>query len=217
MENADAVVVTNHALCEMASVLRSRYGVWRAAIATTIRSLLDTKNIVLDSAAANAGLKTLDAGGDFADGVFAHQGAWLGGETFVSFDRKAVAALEKQGAEGEAAGVGHCRSCTWTSVAPRSRRVKRRSGRWCANGFHLGRLRTSCRFERAHPAKLSRPSPLTNPPTHSFQTTCAGTLLRRNSPFRSILISNSKIEGRVMPAHPPEDLCNPFVFKTVRS
>jgi len=97
MENADAVVVTNHALCEMASVLRSRYGVWRAAIATTIRSLLDTKNIVLDSAAANAGLKTLDAGGDFADGVFAHQGAWLGGETFVSFDRKAVAALEKQG------------------------------------------------------------------------------------------------------------------------
>ena len=97
MENADAVVVTNHALCEMASVLRSRYGVSRAAIATTIRSLLDTRNILLDSAAANAGLKTLDAGGDFADGVFAHRGAWLGGETFVSFDRKAVAALEKQG------------------------------------------------------------------------------------------------------------------------
>jgi predicted nucleic-acid-binding protein len=36
-------------------------------------------------------------GGDFADGVIAYEGAWLGGETFVSFDRIAVAAVAKQG------------------------------------------------------------------------------------------------------------------------
>jgi predicted nucleic-acid-binding protein len=38
----------------------------------------------------------LEAGGDFADGVIAYEGHWLGGETFVSFDKKAVALLKKQ-------------------------------------------------------------------------------------------------------------------------
>jgi len=44
-----------------------------------------------------AGLAVLDAGGDFADGIMAHEGKWLGGETFVSFDRNAVSLLTKQG------------------------------------------------------------------------------------------------------------------------
>ena len=39
----------------------------------------------------------LAAGGDFADGVIAYEGNWLGGETFVSFDKKAVALLTAQG------------------------------------------------------------------------------------------------------------------------
>jgi hypothetical protein len=33
----------------------------------------------------------LEAGGDFAVGVIAHQGARMGGDIFASFDRKAVA------------------------------------------------------------------------------------------------------------------------------
>jgi hypothetical protein len=49
------------------------------------------------SAAAEAGLALLDAGGDFADGVTAHEGGWLGADTFVSFDRKAVTLMEAQG------------------------------------------------------------------------------------------------------------------------
>ena len=44
----------------------------------------------------------LDAGGDFADGVMAYEGRRMGAETFVSFDRKAVALLA---AQGEAAQV----------------------------------------------------------------------------------------------------------------
>jgi predicted nucleic-acid-binding protein len=40
----------------------------------------------------------LDAGGDFADGVIAYEGRWLGGETFVSFDKKAVEKLSAAGA-----------------------------------------------------------------------------------------------------------------------
>jgi predicted nucleic-acid-binding protein len=97
MEKSEAVAITNQVLCEMAWVLRSRYGVSRAAIAATIHGLLETRNIVLDSAAVHAGLATLEGGADFADGVIDYEGRWLGGETFVSFDKKAVTALEKQG------------------------------------------------------------------------------------------------------------------------
>jgi predicted nucleic-acid-binding protein len=39
----------------------------------------------------------LGAGADFANGVIAYEGRWLGGETFVSFDKKAVTAIAKQG------------------------------------------------------------------------------------------------------------------------
>jgi predicted nucleic-acid-binding protein len=39
----------------------------------------------------------LNAGGDFADGVIAYEGSWLGAETFVSFDKKAVKLVEAQG------------------------------------------------------------------------------------------------------------------------
>jgi predicted nucleic-acid-binding protein len=35
---------------------------------------------------AVAGLKVVEVSGDFADGVIAYEGNWLGGETFVSFD-----------------------------------------------------------------------------------------------------------------------------------
>ncbi len=59
--------------------------------------LLDTNNVVVNRPAAEAGLAMLDAGGDFADGVIAYDGAWLGAETFVSFDKQAVALLKKQG------------------------------------------------------------------------------------------------------------------------
>ena len=101
MEKSEGVVVTNHALCEMAWVLRSRYGVSRSVIAATIRGLLETRNVVLDSNAVIAGLTTLEAGADFADGVIAYEGRWLGGETFVSFDKKAVEAVAKQGQQAK--------------------------------------------------------------------------------------------------------------------
>ncbi|MBK8337452.1 MAG: hypothetical protein IPL03_13135 [Sterolibacteriaceae bacterium] len=66
-------------------------------MATAIRALLDTANLVVNRPAAEAGLAMLEAGGDFADGVIAHEGNWLGGETFVSFDRRAVALLLELG------------------------------------------------------------------------------------------------------------------------
>ena len=47
--------------------------------------------------AVEAGLTALEAGGDFADGVIAYEGEWLGADEFVSFDSKAVSLLRSQG------------------------------------------------------------------------------------------------------------------------
>ena len=47
--------------------------------------------------AVEAGLEGMEAGGDFADGVIAFEGYWLGAEEFASFDKKAVSLLQSQG------------------------------------------------------------------------------------------------------------------------
>ncbi|WP_028216290.1 type II toxin-antitoxin system VapC family toxin [Paraburkholderia oxyphila] len=97
LETADMVAVSLQTLCELVWVLRSRYDAGRADVADALRSLLNTRNVVVNRPAAEAGLALLDAGGDFADGVIAYDGTWLGAETFVSFDKKAVSLLTKQG------------------------------------------------------------------------------------------------------------------------
>ncbi|MDR5805393.1 MULTISPECIES: type II toxin-antitoxin system VapC family toxin [unclassified Caballeronia] len=97
LDTADMVAVSLQTLCEVVWVLRGQYGVARADIAFAIRTLLSTSNVVVNRPGAEAGLALLDAGGDFADGVIAYDGSWLGAETFVSFDKKAVSLLTKQG------------------------------------------------------------------------------------------------------------------------
>lgn len=97
METASLVAISVHALCELAWVLGGRYAVPRQDIAAAIRGLIGTQNVVVNRPAVEAGLEILDAGGDFADGAIAFDGQWLGGETVVSFDKKAVKLLEGQG------------------------------------------------------------------------------------------------------------------------
>lgn len=97
LETADMVAVSLQTMCELVWVLRSRYEADRADIATALRTLLNTSNVVVNRPAAEAGLAVLGAGGDFTDGVIAYDGTWLGAETFVSFDKKAVSLLTKQG------------------------------------------------------------------------------------------------------------------------
>jgi predicted nucleic-acid-binding protein len=96
LANADLVAVALTSLCELTWVLSQGYKIPAAEIAETIRRLLSSANVAVDRAAAEAGLALLDAGGDFADGVIAHEGRWLGADTFVSFDRKAVTLMEAQ-------------------------------------------------------------------------------------------------------------------------
>jgi len=97
LRNSSLLVVALSALCELAWVLRRVYGFKAAEVADTIRSLVSADNVETIRPAVEAGLTMLDAGGDFADGVIAYEGRWLGAETFVSFDKKAVEMLKAQG------------------------------------------------------------------------------------------------------------------------
>ncbi len=97
LTKAELIAIALPCLCEFVWVLRSVYGFQTADAATAIRALLTTANVEMNRPAVEAGLSMLEAGGDFADGVIAYEGNWLGGETFVSFDKKAVALLAAQG------------------------------------------------------------------------------------------------------------------------
>lgn len=97
LKSATSIAVTLPTLCEFVWVLRKVYALASDEIAIAVRALLDSRNVVADRAAAQAGVSVLEAGGDFADGVIAHEGERLGGEIFVSFDRAATALLENQG------------------------------------------------------------------------------------------------------------------------
>lgn len=97
LANAETVALTIPALCELVWVLSRAYKIPSPEIAKTIRDLMNADNIVVNRPAAEAGLALLDAGGDFADGVIAFEGAWLGAEVFVSFGKKAVRLLEANG------------------------------------------------------------------------------------------------------------------------
>ena len=94
---AEAVIVGLHALCELVWVLRTRYRFSKAQIVLAIENLCGVENVIVDKVAVDAGLEAMHFGADFADGVIAHEGRTAGGDVFVSFDEKAVAALEKLG------------------------------------------------------------------------------------------------------------------------
>lgn len=96
LQSADMIAISTSALCEVAWVLSQGYKIHSTDIAASIRLLLSGA-VVANRPAAEAGLAMLDAGGDFADGVIAYEGSWLGAETFVSFDKRAVKLLEAQG------------------------------------------------------------------------------------------------------------------------
>jgi predicted nucleic-acid-binding protein len=97
LKDAELIAVPLPCLCEFVWVLRRVYNFGHKDIAAALEALLDASNVVVNRSAADAGLAVLNHGGDFADGLIAYEGSWLGGETFVSFDKKAVSLIGKQG------------------------------------------------------------------------------------------------------------------------
>jgi len=95
--HAELIAIALPCLCEFVWVLRRVYDFKPGDIADAIRALIATENVEMNRPAVEAGLVVLENGGDFADGVIAYEGTWLGGEVFASFDKQAVALLKAQG------------------------------------------------------------------------------------------------------------------------
>ena len=97
LTDAELIAVATPCLCEFVWVLLRVYGFQPSDAAAALRALLAAANVEVNRPAVEAGLSMLEADGDFADGVIAYEGNWLGGETFISFDKKAVTLLTSQG------------------------------------------------------------------------------------------------------------------------
>jgi len=94
LAKSEIVALTLPALCELAWVLSQGYKIASSEILDAIRLLVDASNVVVNRPAVEAGLAMLEAGGDFADGVIAYEGRWLGAETFVTFDKWAAKLMQ---------------------------------------------------------------------------------------------------------------------------
>jgi predicted nucleic-acid-binding protein len=97
LKDAELIAVSLPCLCEFVWVLRSVYGFAQDDISAAIAALLEAGTVAVNRAAVEAGLAIHNAGGDFADGLIAFEGNWLGGEVFASFDKQAVSLLVGQG------------------------------------------------------------------------------------------------------------------------
>ena len=101
LKEAELIAVPLPCLCEFVWVLRRVYNFGDQDISAAIEALLNASNVAVNRLAADAGLAILNQSGDFADGLIAYEGNWLGGETFVSFDKKAVSLISKQGQQAK--------------------------------------------------------------------------------------------------------------------
>ena len=101
LRDADSIAVTLPTLCEFVWVLARGYKKPTDEIVLALRRLIDGATVAVDKPAAEAGLAVLEAGGDFADGVIAFEGRQLGGEVFVTFDRKAASLIGAAGTSAQ--------------------------------------------------------------------------------------------------------------------
>ena len=97
LERAEVIAVPLPVLCEYVWVLKTGYSYTRQDISRSIKLLINAANVKVNRPAVESGLAVFDAGGDFADGVIAFEGQWLGAKEFVSFDKKAVSIIQRTG------------------------------------------------------------------------------------------------------------------------
>jgi predicted nucleic-acid-binding protein len=101
LKSAERIAIPLTSLCEFVWVLGRVYSFGLPEILLALDALLNAENVDVNRAAVDTGLAMMKAGGDFADGLIAHEGAWLGGEFFVSFDKKAVSLMAAQGQQAQ--------------------------------------------------------------------------------------------------------------------
>jgi predicted nucleic-acid-binding protein len=97
LNGVELLAVTLPTLCEFAWVLRKGYKRSKQELSVALETIIGIPTISVDRPAVEAGLALVAAGGDFADGVIAHEGERLGGDIFFTFDRDAAELLAKAG------------------------------------------------------------------------------------------------------------------------
>ncbi len=87
IKSADAIVVSTIVLCETAWVLRRAYRYSNEEIVEALSGVIHSRNVEVDRAAAEAGLRMLARGGDFGDGVIEHDAIRSHCERLATFDK----------------------------------------------------------------------------------------------------------------------------------
>lgn len=95
IREADFLIVPLPVLCEVVWVLRQGYKLAPADIADALDILIGADNVQTSRGAVETGLAMLRAGGDFADGVIAHDAKTFGARRFATFDKKAANLLNR--------------------------------------------------------------------------------------------------------------------------
>lgn len=97
--NAAEIIIPTHVVCELVWVLSAAYKFGNDVIAEKIGGILQSANVTVQHDEVAAGLRMLEKGGDFADGVNAYTGHVMarGLSVFASFDKQAVRLLAEQG------------------------------------------------------------------------------------------------------------------------
>jgi predicted nucleic-acid-binding protein len=87
IEGADTVFISTVVLCEVVWVLKRAYRYKTPEIGDAIRGLIESRTVETNRAAAEAGLRLLEAGGDFADGVILFEVEKAKIPRLVTFDK----------------------------------------------------------------------------------------------------------------------------------
>ena len=88
LKAAESIVLSPLVLCELTWVLRRRYEASNDDIISAIRGLLESDGIETNRPAAESGLRMLENGGDFADGVILYEAQQARTDALVTFDRR---------------------------------------------------------------------------------------------------------------------------------
>lgn len=96
MEQVAGFVLPTTVLVETVWVLIQSYQLSKADVLAVLASFVDqAQKLIINHDEVQAGLAMLAVGGDFADGINQFLGKKMGGEVFVTFDKKAISKLSK--------------------------------------------------------------------------------------------------------------------------
>ncbi len=87
IETAETILVSPIVLCETVWVLQRAYQRKPKDIAAVMKNFVAAATVELDRPLAEAGLASLDRGGDFADGVILLEAERAKADQLVTFDR----------------------------------------------------------------------------------------------------------------------------------